>query len=320
MNKTTEQILKDHFLGRADEKQEAELQHWRDKNDYNDEEYLRLREAWNKDRSLDNDLPEDEKWRKFKKKHFKPDSKTRILRRKSIIKYSLILLVFIALSATAIYYSGSDVYRTTMGERQLVTLEDGSKIWLREDSRLTVGRIFAGFERDVNLDGSAIFELEPNSQQTFTALGSKSMARGNGGLWLYTATDSINKLQVLEGLGHFWIRGKGDTIQVDQGEKAVVVNENLVVRALTGNEPTWYTGHFNFDNTPLSEALTCLQDHYRVNLKMKENLSLNNCEISGTFEQPTLIELLDSIESQVGMKYQVSDQTINVTQVQCQSS
>src|SRR5690606_22071977 len=54
------------------------------------------------------------------------------------------------------------------GQKSVMLLEDGTKVWLNADSKLTYSRNFAqGDLREVFLDGEAFFEVVSNPQKPF---------------------------------------------------------------------------------------------------------------------------------------------------------
>lgn len=65
------------------------------------------------------------------------------------------------------------VYRevcAVRGEKLLVLLPDGSRVWLNADSKLTYPEQFAKYNRDVTLEGEAYFEIAKNKKSLFRYL------------------------------------------------------------------------------------------------------------------------------------------------------
>lgn len=319
VNKDIENIIRKNLEQTSNEEEDQRLQDWRDEDDFNDQEFLRLRQAWKQERLQDDGGPDNDKWDNFKRQYFRNSKPTRLLRGSSLLKYSLIAVLFIASITAAIYYSGSEVYRNKDGERKSIQLRDGSEIVLRENSSLTVGRIFNGFTRDVNLRGSAIFRIKDSSDKKFTALGSKSIASARSGIWFFTASESMNRIQVFEGEASFWRIGTSDTIQIRAGETGYVENNQLHRDSLSDSNPAWLSGRFVFDQTPLIEALTFIQDHYQLSLYVDPGVSLIGCRINGNYDQLQLKEILEKISKQVGMHYTVEQQTLKIQKAECGS-
>lgn len=58
-------------------------------------------------------------------------------------------------------------YRTVAGQRKLLTLSDGSRIWLGNASKVRYPANFSHDKRDVFLDGQAFFEVSPEAERPF---------------------------------------------------------------------------------------------------------------------------------------------------------
>jgi transmembrane sensor len=89
----------------------------------------------------------------------------------------------------AIFYFRDPVITTSTGEQRSVTLEDGTRVTLNTDTRLTLH--YTQGQRDVRLErGEAFFDVAENSQRPFVviagrqsvnALGTAFLVRRNGG-------------------------------------------------------------------------------------------------------------------------------------------
>lgn len=58
-------------------------------------------------------------------------------------------------------------YRTVAGQRKLLVLSDGSRIWLGNASKIRYPKDFQNNKRDVFLDGQAFFEVSPDAERPF---------------------------------------------------------------------------------------------------------------------------------------------------------
>ena len=68
------------------------------------------------------------------------------------------------------------VYRevcAVRGEKLLVLLPDGSRVWLNADSKLTYPEQFAKYNRNVTLEGEAYFEVARNEARPFIVQSGK---------------------------------------------------------------------------------------------------------------------------------------------------
>jgi len=85
------------------------------------------------------------------------------------------MIILPLLSALLVYLLTSDQLpgnnRVTItapkGEKAIVTLADGSRVWINSGSSLTYGNDFNRHQRKVSLDGEAYFEVAKDAQHPF---------------------------------------------------------------------------------------------------------------------------------------------------------
>lgn len=197
------------------------------------------------------------------------------------------LLVLFTLSALAYFfisnYLGNITYQTAYGETQKLTLPDGSKVTLNSNSTLTFAKNWEqGKSREVWLSGEAFFEVE------------KQVNTESKGLVKFTVHSANVDVEVVGTQFNVWNR---------QNQVAVVLNEGKVKLNIKGeNKPTqivemlpneivevlanqqtftkkkvktelytsWKTQEFVFENTPLSEVASKIEEMYGLKVKFQD--------------------------------------------------
>ncbi len=319
--------INDHILalvaktigGSATKAERRELEQWKESSAANRREYEDLmKAAEGAGTVLGSRVQIDLEWEKFRARHFEERSRQpRILRLNSFLKYAAVFVLFLGLLWTGIYFSGSDVYRSGEGERMVVELSDNSKVILGENSHLTVGRLFNGFEREVNLHGTAFFDVAPNPKRPFTILGHTSVVKVLGTSFRYTTLEHKNQIDVTEGKVAFWQIGTPDTLKLVAGETGKVEDGLLLREASAAAGQSWVSGNFTFDNARLWDILNELQDYYHFNLSNPAGVRESNCRFSGSFKEQTLVEILDELALTLDFTYTLQDTNLLISLLKC---
>ncbi len=168
-------------------------------------------------------------------------------------------------------------YHTAVGERQVITLTDGTRVTLNSASALSVA--FSEHERRVVLDaGEALFETADDSRP-FVVETAGAQVQGNA------ATFSVQRD------GH---------VVLARGEAKVGEHE-LAVAADAGTQMAWQRGKLIFNGKPLGQVLTELE-RYRHGRIVLSDSKLAAMEVSGVFDLDEPEALLRTLEQRYGLK------------------
>ncbi|MFJ3151431.1 sigma-70 family RNA polymerase sigma factor [Pseudomonas hunanensis] len=168
-------------------------------------------------------------------------------------------------------------YHTAVGERQVITLADGTRVTLNSASALSL--VFSEHERRVVLDaGEALFETADDSRP-FVVETAGAQVQGNA------ATFSVQRD------GHA-VLARGE---------AKVGEHELAVAADAGTQMAWQRGKLIFNGKPLGQVLTELE-RYRHGRIVLSDSKLAAMEVSGVFDLDEPEALLRTLEQRYGLK------------------
>jgi ferric-dicitrate binding protein FerR (iron transport regulator) len=168
-----------YFLsGQASEEEANEIFRWKNESQENRKIFQEIETAYNVSEIIMN--PENYDTNKSYLK-ISPDAvKHRELHRiklRHVVGYAAAILVTASLTIFANNYftpKQSDVNQvvynsieTSSGAKSLITLEDGTKIWLNAHSKLVYPNRFAGGQRIVKLEGEGYFEVAKEKKRPF---------------------------------------------------------------------------------------------------------------------------------------------------------
>lgn len=204
------------------------------------------------------------------------------------------------------------------GQRTLVTLADGTTVWVNGKSTLTFPNRFSSHTRQVELDGEAYFEVQKDLERQFivgTAHQSAIKVLGTKfNVKAYKEADEVTTTLV-EGKVHFEFADASGYqprhIAMNPGQKLIYYSSNgkTELYATSGErELSWKDGKIIFRQTSLREALDILADRYNAEFVVRENVPHDDL-FTGTFTNRNLEQILNfiSVSSKVQWRYLNND-------------
>lgn len=165
-------------------------------------------------------------------------------------------------------------YLTTQtGERQQITLLDGTEVWLSPESTLEYPDKFRSGNREVILTGEAFFDVAPNPDQPFVISSGQVSTTVLGTSFNIEAYDNENiSVTVVTGAVSVEMDSKSDQVRLSPNERAVF---NQSAKSLS-KEPApnaddllaQREGIFRYRETPMTTVIKDLQRYYGVNIRI----------------------------------------------------
>lgn len=216
------------------------------------------------------------------------------------------------------------VITTISGERKLLTLADGSRVYLNGGSALHFPEQF-GRQRIVRLEGEAFFEINRDSTRPFvvqtgnistTVLGTSfniAAEKEHTGVIVSVKT---GKVQVaVNNNGHT----KPETVQLRPGMQAIYneqQNQLSVSDIPIANAGSWKDNLLVFDNASLEEICLALERKYGVHFVPSTPLLLH-CKYSVRFNGLTLPESIDKLTMLGDLHFSRKDSVITIKGTPC---
>lgn len=186
-------------------------------------------------------------------------------------------------------------YRTGIGERRTVSLEDGSTVQLNTATAMSLD--FDQTQRRIRLySGEAHFEVARDANRPFV------VATGIGEIQALGTAFSVrqheNRVEVIVTQSRVRVSGPAQqAVVVDAGQEVDIGEEGLgdVATANVRRDLAWRRGLLVFDNQPLSEVLAEL-DRFRHGRTVIMDQSLNTFPVTGSFSIEKIDSALETIE------------------------
>ena len=204
------------------------------------------------------------------------------------------------------------------GERSLITLEDGTQVWINADSKLEYSHDFLkGLTRDVYLQGEAYFDVTSDKSRPFIVhvqgveikvLGTSFNVKGYHDEHTIETTLVHGKIS-LSGASSDNVTLAANQRAVFQTEKKRLLVENNVQ---TENYTSWRKGVLVFDDQPLYEILPILERTFNVTIHTDQARSLD-CRFTATINNMSLDEVLELFGTSDTIGYTIYANEVYIT-------
>ena len=199
-------------------------------------------------------------------------------------------------------------YSTAVGEQQVATLEDGSRIALNTDTHLSVA--YNQASRDVRLDdGEAMFEVAYNPARPFvvtagdksvTAIGTSFIVRKKGDAVTVTLISGKVRIDTHPSAG--MAPAVPPTLLAPGEQFAAVGDTSAMVTSVSSDAATaWRRGQVVFNDTPLSAAIAELHRYGGPQIRI-DDPRLGALKVSGVFATNDVAEFVDAVATLHGLK------------------
>lgn len=302
MSEDMHSLLGKYFNGEASEEEKNTVDDWARASEQNADEFRLLQNIWNRsDEQPVVSFDTEKAWQKVNATINTPGKKARVVslwnRRTAVAVAAVLVLI-----AGIWWFNGSRNTTETIFADVAVkelSLEDGSKIYLRKGSVLTYPRHFATNSRRITLSGEAFFEVAHDEVRPFTITASDAEVRVVG--TSFSVNTNKDNVELIVKTGRVRFGSTVDTTirqMVVAGQRASYADRVLKVSDNSDpNFDAWQTKRLVFRNTPLKEVIAVVGKTYNVSiaLKKEDEAQLSEALINDTYNNQTLKSVLDDL-------------------------
>ncbi len=206
-------------------------------------------------------------------------------------------------------------YATASGQRETVTLSDGTRFTLAPASRLRVPVDYAAGNRVVALDGQAFFAVVHDAAHPFAVRTATAVATDVGTAFDVRAyaNDPVVRVVVAEGrvsihavAGGSGALARGDVASVT--DSGIAVTHGADVTTLTA----WTQGVVSFVRTPFGVAAPALSRWYDLDVRIADS-ALDAAPLTAAFRDESPTEALDAIALVLHARYERRGRVVTFT-------
>jgi len=192
------------------------------------------------------------------------------------------------------------------GNHSLITLSDGTKVWLNAGSRLIYPTSFIDKTREVFLAGEAFFEVTKNDQKPFLVKTPDITVKVLGTQFNVNAYPEDQNVQTVltEGSVEISLAHPGlfdRKVEIKPGQLAIMnkTDKNTNVYDVEVEYYTsWKQGYFSFYNIDLNRVVKKLERYFDINIRYENPLD-GTLKISGKLDvnksQDTVFDYMNSL-------------------------
>ena len=234
----------------------------------------------------------------------KPISGTQIPYRIGLMKWAAAIVILCVSVATAIFLGRERTPETTLltlhnneaSTTLVTTLEDGSIVYLADNSQLSYPEHFQREKREVSLLGNALFDVSGNKERPFLIETEQARIEVLGTSFNIKSSDkSAFELAVRRGLVKVTLKKNGEQTLVKAGQTVSLFSNRLQVAPTQDNEQfSDYTRRIQFKDERLGDILHVINLEYPM-MPLKTTTDLENRRLTVSFynnSPATMAELI----------------------------
>jgi transmembrane sensor len=267
---------------------------WKDLKNMNNQEEIDVDRAWN---SLNSRLIKDS--------HNLIESPVRIsLFRTTFFRIAAAALLLLSVGTAAVFISNAGILnkKSTVvalidQKNVLISLPDGSKVYLNRDSKLTYRKNFGKHRRDVTLSGEAFFEIAPDASKPFIIDAGNAKVKVVGTSFNVITNNSESAVEVFVKTGKVMVSDNSgsQTIQLDPGFVGTMNSKTSEKKVNSDlNYLSWRTNYLDYSGQKLSIVFNDLKRVYNMDIIADDPSILENTWVSpiDNLTQETIIRLI----------------------------
>lgn len=202
---------------------------------------------------------------------------------------------------------GKIIAETSPGNVRVITLPDGSTVWLNKGSTITYPATFAGNERRIELSGEAYFIVNHDATKPFRVMAGNTEIIDEGTEFNVSGYASANAVITTVKTGKVKIKRAGREKEIDPGQQVIAKANSLQVLLSINIDSTlqWKTLFITLEGKTTEAVMEQIHAYYNVPYSIEPGLpplDLSS-EISVENSLESTIKTLDDAAENISFKY-----------------
>lgn len=203
------------------------------------------------------------------------------------------------------------------GQKRLITMPDGSNIYLNGDSKIRYAQNFAKSKRIIYLEGEAFFDVQHRDKQPFVVYTGKVSTTVLGTSFNINAYQSAKTISITVQTGKVGVivknNGKAEPVKfLLPNEQLNIIKESGAATKAVVNATdfdSWREYKLFFYGKPLSEIAEIVAREYDVEVVIKSE-TLKAMKLTAKFNKSTVNQVIEVIARLSGAKYKIYENKV----------
>lgn len=199
-----------------------------------------------------------------------------------------------------------------VGKRSLLTLSDGTKMWVNSGSKVVYPAVFEKSKREIYVDGEVYLEVVPDKERPFSVNTKDLNVKVLGTSFNVSAYSTDKEQSVVLVQGSVQVKAEKTAIsRLVPNDLFSYVDGRQSVRTVdVNNYISWKDGFYQFSSERIEVIATRLSRYYGKTILCEEDTKAYTC--SGKLDlQDDIVDVLNSLSKTAPIKYEyVNDEYI----------
>ncbi len=202
------------------------------------------------------------------------------------------------------------------GEKSVITLYDGTKVWLNSGTHLRYPVVFSSSSRNVYLEGEAYFHVKKSAGKPFYVHAGELDVKVLGTCFNVYAyeNESFISTTLEEGLVEISAEKQKESQQIMPGQQFLYEKssgKSELKNVDTDLFTSWRESLLRFENAKLSDILKKMERWYDVKMNIQNGIDLNDC-YTITIKTESLKEMLDVLSITADIDYKIEADVVTI--------
>jgi ferric-dicitrate binding protein FerR (iron transport regulator) len=288
--------------------EQATLQAWLEEDASNRRYYEELQKTWQLTATADIDFIPDtnRNWESFRQKIAATEVVETPVRKissyRNVLRIAAAILLLAGAGTLYLLQSAKEVtVITAAAEKKEITLPDGSKVFMNQNSSLRYAKNLTGAERAVYLEGEAFFDVAQQEARPFVVYARHTQTQVLGTTFDIKAyKEAPVEVAVLSGKVAVSRNTEDKTasrLVLTKGRKAIFKTDKQMeeIAIADPNFMAWKENALRFNNVSLRNVIKTLESYYNVTIVIDDSAVARLDYRGDFFDAPKLEDVLDVI-------------------------
>lgn len=215
------------------------------------------------------------------------------------------------------------------GQKSVLFLSDGTKVWLNAASKISYLRNFSGSDtRDVYLEGEAFFDVAHDVHRPFIVHTSSIKIKVLGTSFNVKSYEEEKTIETTLVHGKVRIEQsdvKGNRIgdvELKPNQRAVFNKESKIINVkevAPGNTGSWKQERLVFEEESIDNVIMQMERWFDVKIYVENKGSLD-CKLTASIEKESLEEVLRLLEASHNIRYKIDGSQVFIEGELCEAA